>query len=210
MEDKKEIIVLGVTGGIASGKSTVTSMLGDLGAATISADAIAHELTAPGAPLTVEVLKAFGNEYAVAGKPQTLDRAKIGALVFADAEARKKLESITHPPIIAEQERRVTALKEAGSFKLIALEIPLLFEAGMAAHVDKVLVAYSGRKTQIARMTERNPSMPLEEIEARIDAQMPLAEKARQADFMVDTDQPLDDVHRELAGLFDKLTAGKV
>src|SRR5579862_6086702 len=139
MEDKKEITVLGVTGGIASGKSTVTSMLGDLGAATISADAIAHELTAPGAPLTAEVLKAFGNEYAVKGKKDTLDRAKLAAHIFADTDARKKLESITHPPIIAEQERRVAALKDSGSFRLIALEIPLLFEAGMAAHVDKVL-----------------------------------------------------------------------
>lgn len=210
MEDKKEITVLGVTGGIASGKSTVTSILGDLGAATISADAIAHELTAPGAPLTLEVLKAFGNEYAVAGKKDTLDRAKLAAHVFADPEARKKLESITHPPIIAEQERRVAGLREAASFRLIALEIPLLFEAGMAAHVDKVLVAYCGRKTQIARLQERNPSLPMEEVEARIDAQMPLAEKARQADFMVDTDQPLDEVHRQLAFLFDKLAAGKV
>jgi dephospho-CoA kinase len=210
MEDKKEIPVLGVTGGIASGKSTVTSILGDLGAATISADAIAHELTAPGAPLTLEVLKAFGEEYAAAGKTDTLDRGKLAAHVFADPEARKKLESITHPPIIAEQERRVAALKDAASFKLIALEIPLLFEAGMAAHVDKVLVAYCGRKTQIARLSERNPSLPMEEVEARIDSQMPLAEKARQADFMVDTDQSLDDVHRELSGLFDKLAAGKV
>jgi len=210
MEDKKEITVLGVTGGIASGKSTVTSMLGDLGAATISADAIAHELTAPGAPLTAEVLKAFGNEYAVKGKKDTLDRAKLAAHIFADTDARKKLESITHPPIIAEQERRVAALKDSGSFRLIALEIPLLFEAGMAAHVDKVLVAYCAKKTQIARLTERNPSMPMEEVEARIDSQMPLAEKARQADFMVDTDQPADEVHRQLAFLFDKLAAGKV
>lgn len=209
MEDKKNIPVLGITGGIASGKSTVTAMLGELGAATISADAIAHELTAPGAPLTAEIIESFGPEYA-SGDSGALDRAKLASCIFADPEARRRLESITHPPIIAEQERRVTALKDSQSFKLIALEIPLLFEAGMAAHVDKVLVAYCARKTQLARLAERYPTLPQAELDARIDSQMPLTEKARLADYVVDTDQPLDDVRRQLSMLFDKLASGKV
>lgn len=210
MDDRKEIPVLGITGGVASGKSTVTAIMGELGAATISADSIAHELTAPGAPLALDVLKAFGAEYASAENPKAIDRAKLAAHIFADAEARRRLESITHPPIIAEQERRVSALKESRSFKLIALEIPLLFEAGMAAHVDKILVAYCARKTQLARLAERHPNLSPAEVEARVDAQTPLTEKARLADYVVDTDMPLDHVRRQLSLLFDKLTAGKV
>lgn len=210
MDCTKDIPVLGVTGGLASGKSTVTAILGELGAATISSDAIAHELTAPGSPLTKEVLGAFGKDYAASGNSLAIDRTKLAAHIFADREARTRLESITHPPIIAEQERRVTALKDSQSFKLIALEIPLLFEAGMAAHVDKVLVAYCARKTQLARLAERHPNLTPAEVEARVDAQTPLTEKARLADYVVDTDMPVDHVRRQLSVLFDKLTAGKV
>ena len=100
-------MVLGVTGGIASGKSTVTGMFGELGAATISADAISHELTAAGTPLAVTIIAEFGEQYAQAADPPTINRSLLAELVFTNPEARQRLELIAHPPIIGQIKRLI-------------------------------------------------------------------------------------------------------
>jgi dephospho-CoA kinase len=201
---------LGVTGGVASGKSTVCAILEQLGAAVLSADRIAHELTASGMPLALAVIAEFGPDYSEPGQAGAIDRAKLGSLIFSDPNSRRRLEAITHPVIIAEQDRQIAKLAQAEPGRLIAVEIPLLYEAGVEDRLDKVLVAYSDRATQIARLRARLPTLSEVELAARIDSQIPLSEKIARAEFWVDTGVPMSALRGKVAAIFDKLASSKV
>ncbi len=192
--------ILAVTGGIATGKSTVTAMLGALGAPTLSADTLARDLLRPGTEASRAVLAAFP-QCTTPGQDNAVDRRALGGVIFADAEARARLESLTHPPIIH-------ALREAaGRWRAqpggcAALEIPLLFEAGLESIADQIIVAACSLAQQVERLGAR---LGVDEAEARrqISAQWLLEEKKKRADSVIDTSGSLEDTQRQVTALWE-------
>ena len=199
--------VLGVTGGIATGKSTVTRMLADLGAPTISADALAHDLLAPGTPTTRAVLDAFPASADPADlSGQTVDRRGLGRLIFADASARARLEALTHPAIIAALRRQVSEWHEVEG-RCAAAEIPLLFETKLEWLVDSIVVVTCSKSDQVSRMLVRGRSSE-EEVSQQIAAQLPLSQKEVRADYLIRTDDfdiGMEDTRRQVEALWKTL-----
>lgn len=195
--------VLGVTGGIATGKSVVAGFFRELGAAVVDADRLAHEVTEPGQPALEEIVRAFGPGVLTADG--RLDRAALGRLVFADADARRRLEAIVHPRVRERLREAVERLKEAGP-PLIVLEIPLLFETGEALLplIDRVLVVTAPEAVQLRRLQERN-RLSEAEARARMTAQMPLSEKVRRADYVVENGGALEETRRQVVRVWEAL-----
>jgi dephospho-CoA kinase len=197
--------VLGITGGIATGKSTVTQMLADLGAPTVSADALAHDLLAPGTVTTRAVLDVFpGCADPSDGARLTVDRRALGKIVFADPAARARLEALTHPAIIAALQDQIAAWRVCDQAPAAAAEIPLLFEADLVSLPDRVIVVACGEAVQIARMRARI-GVSEEEARERLSAQWPLAEKTAWADVVITTDSDLEDTRRQVEALWKTL-----
>jgi len=201
---KETIRVLGVTGGIASGKSTVAEMFASLGATVVSADALAREVVAPGEPALHEVVAVFGEE--VLREDGSLDREALGERIFADPAARRRLEAILHPAIRQRAERRLAELR-ASNAPLVVYEAPLLFEAGAEQRVDAVLAVTVDAEEQLRRLTSRD-GLGLVEARRRVDAQMPQAEKAARADFRIDSHCSLEELRDRVAELYHALVAG--
>ncbi|HEY7142564.1 MAG TPA: dephospho-CoA kinase [Methylomirabilota bacterium] len=174
---------VGLTGGIASGKSAVSRQLQELGCRLVDADLLAREVVAPGEPAWRAILEAFGRE--VVGPDGQLDRKRLGALVFADPARRRALEAITHPAIMARRQAILDAWAAEGFDGLVVLDIPLLIEIGAAGHVDRVLLVYAERAIQLERLMSRD-GFDRAEAERRLASQMPLAEKVRHAHLVVD------------------------
>lgn len=202
--------VVGLSGGIGSGKSTVARMLEKLGAVVIDADAIVHELQSAGAPLLEEIAGAFGP--GVIDASGSLDREALGAIVFRDAEARERLDRIVHPKVGAEVGRRLAAAREAGA-ELIVLDIPLLFESrragrggASAMRLDATLLAWVPRELQIERQMARDRCSH-DEAERRVAAQMSLDEKRALADFVIDNSGDLADTERQVRAVWEELRA---
>jgi dephospho-CoA kinase len=184
------MLVLGVTGGVGTGKTTVSSVFADLGAEVIDADALAHELLRAGAQGAKIVGRLFGPEFI--DSEGSVRRRALGSVVFSDPERRRKLEGALHPLIIREIRRRLGVLKaRPDSGKLVVvLDAPVLLEAGARDLVDKLVVVSAKRSTQISRLV-KDAGLSFEEAEARIASQMPLEEKIKAADFVVDNDGDL-------------------
>jgi len=200
--------VVGLTGGIGTGKSTVARMLAELGAVVIDSDAIVHELQAPGTPLLAQIADAFGPD--VLRPDGSLDRAALGERVFRDPEARKRLNAIVHPAVGRESLRRLDAARAAGA-PLVVLDIPLLFETrlhGTASRanlgVEAVVVVYAPRELQIRRQLERN-GYGRAEAERRVDAQLPIEEKRRLADHVIDNTGTLEETRARVHALYERL-----
>lgn len=188
-------IVLGITGGVATGKTTVMGMFRELGAETLSADEIARDVLAPGTPEADEVIRQFGPS--VLSSDGNIDRRKLGELVFSNSEAKQSLESITHPRIIAILEQRINEFrKRATCCVALAVEIPLLVECKLMPLVDKVLVVTTEQETQIIRLKTRGFST--NEALRRINAQMPMGEKLCAADIVIRTDVSFEDTRRQV------------
>ena len=176
--------VVGLTGGIGTGKSTVSEMLRARGATVIDADAIVHELQAPGTPLLARMVEAFGQE--ILGADGALDRKRLGDRVFADASLRARLGALVGPAVVAELARRREAACAEGA-DLVVLDVPLLLEGRprdgsparrtAAAHADEVIVVYAPESLQIARQMARDGASR-EHALARIRAQLPIEENA--------------------------------
>ncbi len=202
--------IVGLTGGIASGKSTVARALVKLGARVIDADAIVHELQAPGGPLLDPIRQTFGP--GVLDSTGALDREALGAIVFRDADARERLEKIVHPQVGAEMRRRIGAARDAG-VGLIVLDIPLLFEGRAregegAAQIpfDATILVTVSEKIQIARQMHRD-GCDRDEALRRIRAQMPLEEKTHRADFVIDNSGTLEETEVQVGEVFDAIHA---
>ncbi len=194
--------VLGITGGIATGKSTVTRMLADLGAPTMSADAVARDVLAPGTQTTRQVLVAFP-ACADPDHADTVSRRALSLLIFTDPDARLRLQALTHPAIRAVLFPQIAAWQAAGE-GTAAVEIPLLYEGGWETALNGVVIVTCAEATQIARLRVRQG---IDEAEARrqIAAQWPLSEKAARADFLISTDGTPEDTHRQVQALWNTL-----
>ena len=201
--------VVGLTGGIGSGKTTVSQMLEKLGALVIDADAIVHELQAPSSPALEEIAAAFGA--GLIGSDGALDRESLGAIVFRDSEARQKLNAIMHPKVGAEVARRLAAARDSG-VPLVVLDIPLLFEGrrkgrGGASLLDfdSTVVVWVPEEVQVERQLQRE-DYGREEALRRIRSQLSLEEKKGMADFVIDNSGSLEETERQLCELYARLT----
>jgi dephospho-CoA kinase len=179
----KRFILTGLTGGIATGKSTVSAMFAHLGARVIDADLLAREVVAPGQPAHAAIVKEFGPE--VLQSDGYLDRKRLGAIVFADAERRKRLEAITHPAIRQRQARILSVFEEEAFEGVVIWDVALLFETGGDAAMDKIVVAYADEATELERLMARD-GIGEAAARARIQSQMPVAEKAKRAHYVID------------------------
>lgn len=197
-----DLMVLGVTGGIASGKSTVADMLAELGAPIIDFDLLARQVVAPDQPAFREIVNSFGQQ--VLGKDGRLDRKRLSGIVFRDAEKRKVLEGMTHPRILAAFVRQVIRMTEADPHGIVQAVIPLLFEAHLQHLVHKVLVVYVSPDTQVDRLTRRD-QITREEARRILAAQMPIDQKAAQADFVIHNEGNLDETRNQVNTLWQQL-----
>jgi dephospho-CoA kinase len=196
-------LVLGITGGIAAGKSSVAAMFAELGAVAVSADQLAREAVAPGSATLQELSATFGP--AIVDGDGALDREALAQRVFDDPAARARLNAITHPAIARLAEARLHQLRASG-VPLVVYEAPLLFEAGAASRVDLVLTVTVDPQVQQQRLTAREHRSPTEN-RARIDAQWPQAEKVVHADFVIDNSGSLAETQRMVTALYRYLLA---
>lgn len=195
--------IIGLTGGIASGKSTVSRMLRELGARVVDIDAIARQVVAPGEPAWREVVDWLGQQVLLIDG--NLDRRKVADLVFADSKARARLEAITHPRIGETVDREVAAARNAGLPALV-LDVPLLFEAGWVDRVDEVWVVFADEAGRLKRLQERD-KLGRQAAEARMAAQLSLDEKVRQASLVIDNSKDIENTRHQVAVAWRRLTA---
>jgi dephospho-CoA kinase len=173
--------VLGLTGGIGSGKSLVAQMFADLGAEVLDADQLARDVVEPGQPALAEITSVFGPD--ILQPDGRLNRGKLGRIIFADPAARARLDAITHPRIRNRMEAEVAARREGPG--VLILDVPLLYENDRTSGVEKVIVVWVDLETQQRRLSQRD-GLGREEIQQRIAAQMPLAAKRARADHVID------------------------
>lgn len=193
--------VLGVTGSIASGKSLVAAMLADLGASVLSADDIAREVVAPGSLVLQQLVAVFGD---VIQSPEgSLDRERLGRIVFNDPVKREQLETRIHPAIAAASEAHLQRLKLLAP-PLIVYEAPLLFEANAESRVDEVLVVFVSPEIQMDRLCARE-KIDRETAEARIAAHWPQHEKLARADYVIDNSGSFAETRQQVKALYDYL-----
>ena len=191
---------MGLTGGVASGKSTVAAILAELGAVVIDADQLAREVVAPGTDGLARVVEEFGPQ--VLTEAGELDRAAVGRLVFADEEARKRLEAIIHPLVHARGHELEAAAPEGA---LVVHDIPLLAESGRAERFDAVIVVDAPRDVQVERMTSER-GWTVEDAEARIAAQATREQRLAVATHVIENTGTLEDLRDRVTEVFEELT----
>lgn len=179
----RSLLLVGLTGGIATGKSAVDALLSELGAEIIDADVLAREIVEPGEPALAEIAAEFGS--GVLDPDGRLDRKALGAVVFADAGRRRRLEQITHPRIRERFLARLARLTADGYRGLVFFDAPVMIESGNYRNMDKLVVVITDEATQIARLMARD-GIDRDEALRKIRSQMPLAEKAKLADYVID------------------------
>lgn len=190
--------VIGLTGGIGSGKSEAAQYLKSLGAVHLDADAISRQLTAPGGEALDRIRAVFGD--GMFHSDGTLDRVALGKRVFSDEPSRRALEGIMHPLVQRKMLRDMDEAAQSGA-KVVILDVPLLFETGMDALCDETWTMYLDREKQIARIVARDGLSP-EDAVARIDSQMPAEQRNARATCAIDTDRPIERTQAELEQLY--------
>lgn len=193
-------LIVGLTGGIASGKSTVSSMFTSLDIPVIDADKISREVVEPGKDAYEEIHRVFGDD--VFKEDQTLDRKRLGAIVFADEEKRKQLNAIVHPAVRREMLQQRDHYVGNGE-KCVILDIPLLFEGNLTGIVDKTIVVSVDEDVQLDRLMKRDQSTK-EEAKQRIRSQIPIKEKAELADAVIDNNGSKIDSYNQLENILKK------
>ncbi|RIX46512.1 dephospho-CoA kinase [Paenibacillus nanensis] len=188
-------MIIGLTGGIASGKSTVGSMLVELGARLVDADAVAREIVQPGEPALAAIASLFGQ--AVLQPDGTLNRSALGGIVFQDGEALAKLEAITHPAIRKRMWDRIHTYKKEAPDGLIIGDVPLLYETNQETLYEGVMVVYVPEEEQVIRLMQRN-AMTEEEARRRVSLQMDIEEKRRRADWVIDNSGTLEETREQV------------
>jgi len=205
--DRTRGTIVGITGGIACGKTTLSDLLAEKGAIPINADEIGHQLLKAGSPVIGELTDAFGEDILEASGD--VSRKKLGAIVFKEKAAREQLNSILHPLIIERSRGHARQLVEEDPMSIVLLDAPLLIEAGAYDTVDLIVVVTASSETQLRRTLERSIAQgrPLteSEVQARIDSQMPVTEKVKYADVVIENDGTLEDLHKQVDVLWEKL-----
>ncbi|HXT62235.1 MAG TPA: dephospho-CoA kinase [Pyrinomonadaceae bacterium] len=196
------MLKVGLTGSIAVGKSFVLGVLRELGARTIDADQIARECVEPGTPGLTEVVKEFGS--GVLNHDGSLDRAKLGAVVFAEETKREKLNSILHPFIITRQDEMMRQWEIETPKAIAVVDAALMIESGGYQRFDKLIVVHCEPEVQIERLMKRN-TLAREEAERRVKAQMPQEEKMKYADYLIDTSGDFQNTRKQVEELWREL-----
>lgn len=196
------MFIIGLTGGIASGKSTVAGMLRDLGAEVIDADVIARQVVEPGRPALQKIAEKLGEQFI--NPNGTLNRAALGEYVFANPQAREILNGITHPRIVEEIAIRLRQIADQNPLAVAVIDAPLLLEAGMAAVVDEIWVTYVPEEIQTKRLMERD-GLTWEQAQARLRAQMPVGEKMKAAHRVINTACSLEATREQVLALWKQI-----
>ena len=196
------MILVGLTGGVATGKSTVAKMFKQYGAVVIDADQLARDVVKPGKPAWRAIVTLFGK--IVLNPDRSLDRQAIGSIVFRNRTKRRQLEHIIHPRVAREQQRLVRRVGKHKPHAVVIYEVPLLFEADVDKRVDTIIVVTADRGTQVARLRKRNGLSRTEALR-RIRSQMPLAKKIQQADHVLNGTLPRSSLRKQVGQLFKSL-----
>jgi dephospho-CoA kinase len=195
---------VGLTGGIASGKSTVVRMLVEKGACVVDHDRLAHLAYEPGGPSYEAIIAGFGREVLAAdGK---IDRKKLGALVFKNPGRLKDLNGIVHPIVLSGWKRRLAEIEKQNPGAIVISDVPLLIEVGWQDEVDVVLLVYAAPEVQVERSRKRDV-YSTEEARRRLAAQMPMDEKRRFADLIIENSGTLEELQRQVDAIWEKLLA---
>jgi dephospho-CoA kinase len=195
---------VGLTGSVGVGKSFVSGVLAELGCRVLDADEIAREVVAPGSPALRDVVEAFGPE--ILQSDGTLDRSKLGALVFADPDKRTSLNSILHPYIIAQQDQQLRKWESEGPDDIAIVDAALMIESGGYKRFDKLIVVYCRDEVQLERVMARN-NLSREEAQKRIGAQMSQEEKKKFADYLIDTSDGFEAARTRTSEVYAMLLA---
>jgi dephospho-CoA kinase len=196
------MLKVGLTGSIAVGKSFVLSVLAELGGHVIDADEIAREVVEPGTEGLKSVRDAFGK--GVLNDDATLNRAKLGAIVFADETERAKLNSLLHPLIIAAQDHRIREIESHDPNGIVIIDAALMIESGGYRRLDKLIVVHCRPEIQLQRLMSRD-GLSREAAERRINSQMPQEQKKTYADFLIDTSDDFENTRAQVATVYDQL-----
>ncbi len=194
---------IGLTGGIGSGKSTVSKIMADLGAFVIDADKVGHDIYLPGKAAWQQVSAAFGQD--ILAEDQTIDRKKLGALVFSSADALKQLNTIVHPIMFKEIEQGIQAKRDEGYTSPIVVEAAILIEANWLPLADEVWVVVTDKNAVIERVTEQR-GMAAKDTEARIANQLSNQERLKYATVVIHNDGSLKDLQQRIRQVWSQLT----
>lgn len=197
--------IIGLTGGVGSGKSTVARYLERLGARLLNADKVGHECYLPGTPAWYDVQETFGKE--ILGAGEEIDRKKLGAIVFGNPEKLAQLNGITHPRIRQMMTDRLQQWRDEG-VQVAVVEAAILIEANWLPLVDELWVTYAPEEVVVQRIRRRN-SLSVEQIQARIMAQLPHEERAAHAQVIIDTDCELAELERRVRAAWDARIVAK-
>jgi dephospho-CoA kinase len=200
----RRFLLVGLTGSISTGKSTVSAMFAHQGARVIDADLLSREVVMPGQPAYARILEEFGSHLVL--EDGSLDRKALGAIVFADPARRKRLEEITHPAVGARQQRILSVLDEEGFEGIVLWDAALLFETGGVSKMDKVVVVFADPDTEHRRLMTRDGLSEADAL-ARIASQMPIAEKAKRADYVIDNSGTREETERQVRAVNGALLA---
>lgn len=192
-------MLIGLTGGIGSGKTLVANFLKEFGAIVIDTDEIAREIVNPGEEAYFEIVETFGKDILLPNKE--IDRKKLGEMIFSSEDARQKLNAICHPRIMKEVAKRVS---QYSPNDIIFLVVPLLIEEKMQSFVDKIWLVKADKEIQLERILKRDNLTP-QEAQARINSQMPTQEKEKFADVIIDNNGSFDNTKKQVEYLFKKL-----
>ena len=198
LRPSSEMLVLGLTGGIACGKSTISLTLKELGAVIVDGDVLSRELTAANGPALPDIRRAFGDS--VFQQDGSLNRRALGSVVFADDKARETLDSIMQPLLLTLILRDIEDARASGA-AVCVLDMPLLYEKGLERLCDRVWCACIPRETQLERLMQRD-GFTLEEAENRLRSQLPADAKAARADVVIDTSGPMDYTKERVISLY--------
>ena len=195
------LIQAGLTGGIASGKTTAAAVLATLGARVVDTDELARQALHPAAPAFEAVVRAFGRQ--ILNADGTVDRARLGDIVFADARQRQRLNDIVHPVVRAAWQGELAELKRAGWRGVVVVVVPLLYEVAVQDRFATVIVVACAEATQRSRLRERG--LTAAQADARIRAQMPMTAKMNRADFVVWNESPLAVLEQQIGRIWKQL-----
>ena len=197
--------MIGLTGGIATGKSIVASVFREMGAIILDADVIARLVVLPHQPAWKDIVEFFGPE--VVNEDQSLDRAKIGEIVYNNPNSLKELNRFTHPRIMQYYKDELRRIKTEQPDAIVILEVPLLYETNMDKLCQQVVVVYVDRETQIQRLMKRD-NMSYADAVKRVDAQMPMDEKVRRADFVIDNRGSMEETKEKATKYYNEILTG--